>query len=84
LLHRDDRRNQTSRTIRETEAEAVAFVVCRAIGLDTNTASADYIRLYQGDSATLSASLHFIQSTATEILTALGVGDCTPRAQVEA
>ena len=84
LLHRDDRRNQTNRTIRETEAEAVAFVVCQAVGLDTNTAAADYIRLYQGDSATLSASLHFIQSTATEILAALGVGNCNPKAQVEA
>ena len=32
--------------IRETEAEAVAFVVCSGIGLDTNSASSDYIQLY--------------------------------------
>jgi antirestriction protein ArdC len=76
LLHRGDRRSQTTRTVRETEAEAVAFVVCEAVGLDTNTASADYIRLYSGDKATLAESLHFIQSTAAEILSALtGVGD---------
>src|SRR5258708_4803730 len=31
LLHRGDRRSQTTRTVRETEAEAVAFVVCSAI-----------------------------------------------------
>jgi antirestriction protein ArdC len=71
LLHRGDRRTQTTRTVRETEAEAVAFVVCEAVGLDTNTASADYIRLYSGDKATLAESLHFIQSTAGAILTAI-------------
>jgi len=72
-LHRTDRRVETTKTIRETEAEAVAFVVCHAVGLDTNTAAADYIKLYNGDRATLSASLQFIQSTAAEVLTALGV-----------
>jgi antirestriction protein ArdC len=71
LLHRGDRRAETTRTVRETEAEAVAFVVCEAIGLDTNTASADYIRLYSGDKATLAESLQFIQSTAGAILTAI-------------
>jgi antirestriction protein ArdC len=72
-LHRTDRRAETTKTIRETEAEAIAFVVCHAIGLDTNTAAADYIKLYNGDRATLSASLQFIQSTAAEILDALEV-----------
>ena len=72
-LHRSDRRTETTKTIRETEAEAVAFVVCHAIGLDTNSAAADYIKLYNGDRATLSASLQFIQSTAAEILSALEV-----------
>jgi antirestriction protein ArdC len=70
-LHKSERRAQTTKTIRETEAEAVAFVVCQAIGLDTNGAAADYIALYAGDTATLSASLHFIQSTAADILSAL-------------
>jgi hypothetical protein len=40
---------------------------------DTNSAAADYIKLYNGDRATLSASLQFIQFTAAEILTALDV-----------
>jgi len=74
-MHRSERRTQTTKTIRETEAEAVAFVVCHAIGLDTNTASVDYINLYAGDAATLSASLQLIQSTAAEILTALQGGE---------
>ena len=45
LLHRDDRRKETTHTIRETEAEAVAFVVCSAIGLDANRLSSDFIQL---------------------------------------
>jgi antirestriction protein ArdC len=71
LIHKGDRRKDTSRTVRETEAEAVAFVVCHAIGLDTNTAASDYIRLYQGDPATLAESLEIIQKTSTEILRAV-------------
>jgi hypothetical protein len=71
MLHRDERRKETTRTIRETEAEAVAFVVCKAIGLDTNTAACDYIKLYNGDAATLSASLQFVQRTAAAILNSL-------------
>jgi hypothetical protein len=44
LLHRGDRRKETTHTLRETEAEAVVFVVCSGIGLDSNTSSSDYIR----------------------------------------
>jgi antirestriction protein ArdC len=83
LLHRNERRPQTNKTIRETEAEAVAFVVCQAIGLDTNTAASDYIKLYNGDKTTLSNSLQFIQSTAIDMLTALGV-DQNPAPEGEA
>jgi len=75
MLHKDARRTQTTTTIRETEAEAVAFVVCHAIGLNTGTASADYVQLWQGDKATLSQSLQFIQSTAIQILTAIGAAE---------
>jgi antirestriction protein ArdC len=71
LLHRGDRRSQTTHTIRETEAEAVAFVVSFAIGLDTNTSSSDYIQLHSGDKATLAESLAFIQQTASVILQAI-------------
>jgi hypothetical protein len=71
LLHTGDGRSATSKTVRETEAEAVAFVVSHAIGLATGTAASDYIQLYAGDKATLPASLGAIQHAATEILTAL-------------
>ena len=66
-----ERRKETTRTIRETEAEAVAFVVCRAAGLDVGTQSSDYIQLYSGDQDVLSESLSHIQKTATFILTEL-------------
>jgi hypothetical protein len=48
LLHRGDHRSSTSRSLRETEAEATAFVVCHAIGLETNSAASDYIQLWKG------------------------------------
>jgi hypothetical protein len=71
-LHAHGGPDQPSKTVRETEAEAVAYVICQAIGLDTNTAVADYVTLYQGDARTLAASLDRIQKTATEIIMAIG------------
>jgi hypothetical protein len=70
-LHRSDRRASTTKRIRETEAEAVAFVVCQAVGLETGTASADYISLWNGDAAVLLESLELVQRTAAEIITAV-------------
>jgi len=71
MLHRDERRNGTSKRVRETEAEAVSFVVCNAIGLETGTAAQDYIQLYEGDAKLLTDSLDRIQQTANRILTAI-------------
>lgn len=68
LLHQHQVGVRLSKQIRECEAEAVAFTVCQAIGLDTGTAFADYIQLYRGDSELLSRSLHRIQNAATRIL----------------
>ena len=71
LLHRGDRRGQTSRTVRETEAEATAFVVCNAIGLETSSSACDYIQLWNGDKETLTNSLTYIQKAASQMLAAL-------------
>ena len=49
MLHRGDRRTLTTKQVRETEAEAVAFVVCQSVGLQNGTASQDYIQLWHGD-----------------------------------
>jgi hypothetical protein len=71
MLKHGERRTATTKTIRETEAEAVAFVVGKAIGLTTSTASASYIQLYHGNAALLMESLEAVQQTASVILAAL-------------
>lgn len=68
ILHHQPRREATSKTIRETEAEAVAHVVCQALGLSTGTAAADYIQLYRGDAKLLFESLNYIRLAAGRIL----------------
>jgi len=71
MLHKTDRRTVTTKVVRETEAESIAFIVGKAIGLQTGTASADYIQLYHGNAALLAESLEVIQRTSAVILAAL-------------
>ena len=72
LMHqRTDRRKDSTRQVLETEAEAVAYTVCRAFGIESTTHSADYIQLYQGTVDTLRESLGAVQQTATHIITAV-------------
>jgi hypothetical protein len=68
MLHRGERRTFTTKTVRETEAEAVAFVVCQAIGLENGTSAADYIQVWHGDASLLRESLEAVQHTAAVIL----------------
>ncbi len=53
-----------------TRAEAVAFVVCEAIGIKAEN-SADYIQLYSGDKEALAESLEHVQRASAEILAAI-------------
>jgi hypothetical protein len=46
MLHGGDRRTLTTKQVRETEAEALAFVVCQSVGFQNGTASQDYIQLW--------------------------------------
>lgn len=71
LLHWGECREGTTKTIRETEAEAVAFIVSSAIGLNTNSACSDYIQIYNGTAETLEASLDAIRRTSSEIIRAI-------------
>lgn len=71
LHQQSGRKHECSKTVLETEAEAVAFVVCHAFGLDSATRSADYIQLYRGNTDTLAESLRFIQATAADIIDAV-------------
>ena len=77
LLHKSTRRTATTKTVRETEAEAIAFVVSQTIGLDAGRASADYIHLYHGNAALLAESLEVIQRTSALILSAIETSAAT-------
>ncbi|MFO0978283.1 MAG: ArdC-like ssDNA-binding domain-containing protein [Planctomycetaceae bacterium] len=70
-MHDVDQRQNLPKTVRETEAEAVAYVVCRSFGLDCSTRSSDYIQMYRGDEATLIASLVRIQRTSARMIHSL-------------
>lgn len=71
LLHKTDRRTKTTATVRETEAEAVAFIVGQGIGLEMGRASSDYIQMYAGNAALLAESLEVVQRTSAVILGAI-------------
>jgi antirestriction protein ArdC len=71
MLHKTERRTTTTKVVRETEAEAIAFVVGKAVGLEVGSASADYIHLYHGNASLLAESLEVIQQTSAVILAAL-------------
>lgn len=73
LLHHGPQREQLSKAVRETEAESVAYVVCRAIGLECSTRAADYIQLWSGSEQTLQESLDRIRAVARDLLQELGV-----------
>ena len=81
MLHRAERRTLTTKTVRETEAESIAFIVGRAVGLNTGSASADYISLYHGNAELLTESLAVIQQASATILDALFAEVAEPLAQ---
>jgi len=73
FMHRGERRAATTKIVRETEAEAVAFVVSSAVALETNSAAQDYLGLYQSDAGLLLESVGYIQETASRIIEALRI-----------
>jgi len=71
-LHHGEDRKQFSKVVRELEAEAVAYVVAKAAGLENALKqTTDYIQLYSGDQELLLKSLERIQKTASNLLTEL-------------
>lgn len=71
ILHQKSREQRPNKTVRETQAEAVAYIVAEGIGLDTGGASTNYIQMYQGDAKTLLDSLEEVRMAATQILSCL-------------
>jgi antirestriction protein ArdC len=80
LLHKAERRSLITKRVRETEAEAIAFVVSKSIGLETGSAASDYIQLYHGDAKLLQESLEIVQQTAAVILGALSPEEAPAKA----
>lgn len=57
-----------SRKIRELEAEAVAYVVCRHFSLDVELRASRYIAMYGGDGKALAESFSRISRTSRELI----------------
>jgi hypothetical protein len=72
MLKHGERRTAITKTVRETEAEAVAFVVAQGIGLKSEQSSS-YIQLYHGNAALLMESLEAVQQISAVILAAITV-----------
>ncbi len=72
LLHPDrETRKRLKHSVMETEAQAVAQVVCQALGMEAIEHSADYIHLHNGDSEVFANSMTRIQKCASGILSDL-------------
>jgi antirestriction protein ArdC len=68
LLHfPTDRATRPDLTTRETEAEAVTYLLCAQLGIAGTEASVEYIQSYRGTPDTLDASLERIRSTALRL-----------------
>ena len=72
LLHFPaDRTTRPDLTTRETEAEAVTYLLCAQLGIAGTKASVEYIQSYRGTPDTLDASLERIRATAQRLSTEL-------------
>ena len=69
-LKHQERHTTTTKTVRETEAEAVAFVVAQGIGVNAEQ-SASYIQLYNGSATLLMESLAAVQQVSALVLSAI-------------
>ena len=69
LLHFPaDRTTRPDLTTRETEAEAVTYLLCAQLGLKGTEASVEYIQSYRGTPDTLDLSLERIRATAQRLI----------------
>jgi len=72
ILHPDkETRRRLTNTIKETEAQAVAHIVCQALGVKGLEHSAEYIHLHNGNSEVFANSMHRIQKCSSDILKSL-------------
>lgn len=78
LLHwpKDGSPKEPDKTVRETEADATAFVVCRHFGIACD--SADYLLLYDSEPKLLLERLETIRLTAARIIDAIRLPETDP------
>jgi len=65
-LHKGTKRPTYSKKLKETEAEATAYIVCRHFGV--NPKSSTYLAIYQTEDIDIQGSFGRITSTASRIL----------------
>ena len=76
LLHFPaDRSTRPDLTTRETEAEAVTYLLCAQLGIAGTEASVEYIQSYRGTPDTLDASLERTSSLGTLVCGLIGADD---------
>ena len=79
MLHKADAAPPPPRLCAKPKPRPSPSSSAKTIGLDTGSASADYIHLYHGNAALLTESLEVIQQTSAVILSALE----TPAAEAD-
>lgn len=81
LLHDRETRRALSIAVKETEAEAVAHVVCNAMGVDSLEHSSEYIRLQPGGAEAFADCMKRIQRCASGILQSLQAEKMNPQTE---
>lgn len=71
MLHKQEDRASLSKAQRETEAEAISYVVGQAIGIDSLGQTADYVQLWNGDLDLFTSCLTRVQKCAKLIVEGL-------------
>jgi RNA polymerase sigma factor (sigma-70 family) len=71
MLHHRPEAADLSRDAIEAQANGVAYVVARGLGIETQTATAEYMAQYAGDKTGIAQTLATIQETSAQILDAL-------------
>lgn len=69
ILHCEDgEQSEASRSVKEVQAEGVAYVVCNALGIDSGDYSFGYVAGWGGSTKEVVANLEVIRKTANAIL----------------
>lgn len=56
---------------KETQAESIAYIVCKHLGIDSSDYSFGYVAGWAGNSNTLEANLNIIKNTSSQIIDAI-------------